>query len=76
MSDVTIRRPREDEYDEVIAASSVPFSFDPDETLAPLKAMFPTDRMLIGDDCGQIVGTSAAHAYRVTIPGGSNVGAA
>ncbi|MCH7668222.1 MAG: GNAT family N-acetyltransferase [Acidobacteria bacterium] len=76
MSDVTIRRPREDEYDEIIAASSVPFSFDPDETFEPLKAMFPTDRMLIGDDRGQIVGTSAAHAYRVTIPGGSNVGAA
>ena len=74
MTDFEIRRARDDEYQAVLAASSVPFSFDPDESLDPLESMFPTDRMVVGDDAGQIVGTSAAHTYRVTVPGGAVVG--
>lgn len=76
MTDFTIRRVADDEYDAVLAASSVPFSFDPDESMAPLAIMFPTARMVVGDDAGQIIGTSAAHAYQVTVPGGAVVGTA
>jgi predicted acetyltransferase len=76
MTEIEIRRVADDEYAAVLAASAIPFSFDPDESLAPLEAMFPTDRMAVGDDNGQIVGTSAVHAYRVTVPGGAVVAAA
>lgn len=76
MTDFEIRRARDDEYQAVLTASSVPFSFDPDESLDPLESMFPMDRMVVGEDAGQIIGTSAAHAYRVTVPGGAVIGAA